>query len=562
MIPLSSLSRSGLFAALLPLALTFSMAESAAAAPLQCPGDDGFGNNSTGTAQALTPGSFRTTNRAVIGIGTATASTDVGNDWFTFDLGPGATMEIDAFSVTPGNGIYIQLYTSSIGFIDGTNLNDPQSLSYVNTNGATETYFLRVASGTAATSCREYYLETRSTTCPGDDFFGPLDTCDTGLFLSVVDPINLERLSIQDGSDDWYKTQLQPGETLTVDMRFPHAVADLDLELRDRTSGSCGNTLTNSVSTTDNEFITYTNTSSSLLLVSIGATWFSSSAGNVCSDYELYYEITGSTPGDAYEENDDICSAAYLPIGVTSDLNVSSTDSDFYYVEILGDIVTTAAIDFDHSQGDLDLRLWHIGIDCNNPTLLDTSAGVTDYEEVSGSWGSAGITTYVIEVYNFSQGVVTDYELTIGQGLAANLGQTVCVGIPNSLDRVPFLLASGSVVVADNDLSFNCNSLPPNTFGFFNTSMGYNKVSNPGGSDGVLCIAGAPIGRFVGPGQILNSGSSGEFNLDIDLTTMPQPTGAVAALPGETWFFQVWYRDAFGGFPTSNFSSATRVRFE
>ena len=71
------------------------------------------------------------------------------------------------------------------------------------------------------------------------------------------------------------------------------------------------------------------------------------------------------------------------------------------------------------------------------------------------------------------------------------------------------------------------------------------------GSVGTLCLGGA-IGRYVGPGQIQNSGTDGTFGLDLDLNQIPQPNGAVAVQSGEIWNFQAWYRDAVGGSATSN----------
>ena len=85
-------------------------------------------------------------------------------------------------------------------------------------------------------------------------------------------------------------------------------------------------------------------------------------------------------------------------------------------------------------------------------------------------------------------------------------------------------------------------------------------VMNPAGSQGNLCLAGA-IGRFVGPGEIQSSGSTGTISLDIDLTQLPQPTGTVVVSMGETWSFQLWHRDIVAGNSTSNFTDGLRITF-
>ena len=105
------------------------------------------------------------------------------------------------------------------------------------------------------------------------------------------------------------------------------------------------------------------------------------------------------------------------------------------------------------------------------------------------------------------------------------------------------------------------NQLPQQVTGFFLASRTQEFTANPGGSHGDLCVGGE-IGRFVGPGQIQNSGSSGTFQLALDLTRTPQPTGFVSVTPSETWNFQAWHRDSSVGIPLSNFTDAVSVTFQ
>ena len=105
------------------------------------------------------------------------------------------------------------------------------------------------------------------------------------------------------------------------------------------------------------------------------------------------------------------------------------------------------------------------------------------------------------------------------------------------------------------------SSLPTGSTGYLLVSANTGFSPNPGGSLGNLCL-GAPIGRYVGPGQIGNSGTAGEIALALDLTALPQPTGFVSAMPGETWYWQLWHRDSLGGQPVSNFTNGLAVSFE
>ena len=102
---------------------------------------------------------------------------------------------------------------------------------------------------------------------------------------------------------------------------------------------------------------------------------------------------------------------------------------------------------------------------------------------------------------------------------------------------------------------------PPQVFGIFVTSTDIGFVQNVGGGLGTLCLGGT-IGRYQGPGQILATGSTGSTELAIDLTALPQGNVAVAAQPGQTWYFQFWHRDIGPGSSGWNTSSAVTATFQ
>ncbi|MEM6672346.1 MAG: hypothetical protein AAF726_05850 [Planctomycetota bacterium] len=142
------------------------------------------------------------------------------------------------------------------------------------------------------------------------------------------------------------------------------------------------------------------------------------------------------------------------------------------------------------------------------------------------------------------------------------LGTNECgPAVPNSTGESGVIAASGSANVVDNDVTLRASSLTPNAFGFFLTSQVRAVVMNPGGSAGRLCLGGS-IGRYVGPGEIKNSGPAGEFELALDLSLTPTPTGPVAIQPGQTWYFQAWHRENGGGQATSNFTDALAIAFQ
>jgi hypothetical protein len=140
------------------------------------------------------------------------------------------------------------------------------------------------------------------------------------------------------------------------------------------------------------------------------------------------------------------------------------------------------------------------------------------------------------------------------------IGTPYCLANPNSTGGVGQLGAIGSAMVSLNDVTLEVSSLPASSFLYFLVSSTQGQVNNPGGSQGNLCLGGS-IGRYVGPGQILISDGAGAASLTIDLTSLPQPGGSVVVMPGQTWNFQAWHRDAVGGVPTSNFTQGLSVMF-
>lgn len=171
-----------------------------------------------------------------------------------------------------------------------------------------------------------------------------------------------------------------------------------------------------------------------------------------------------------------------------------------------------------------------------------------------------------VHIYDTStDAITTEFDGASGQFISFYAGDicacnNYCTANPNSTGLPATISAIGTGRVIDNDLALVASQLPTSSFGFFITSRFQGFVTNPGGSAGNLCL-GSSIGRYVGPGQIQNSGATGSFSLDLDLTQTPQPSGLVSVSPGQTWNFQTWFRDTVGGMPTSNFTDGVRVVF-
>ncbi|MCA9003488.1 MAG: hypothetical protein KDB61_16300, partial [Planctomycetes bacterium] len=142
----------------------------------------------------------------------------------------------------------------------------------------------------------------------------------------------------------------------------------------------------------------------------------------------------------------------------------------------------------------------------------------------------------------------------------SNIGTNYCLpAAANSTGFPAGMLATGSLYVADNDVTLQAVGMPQNQFGYFLTSQTPYFLANPGGSQGNLCLAGN-LGRFNALSDIRYSGTTGEFSLVLDLTDMPtNPHQAVFV--GQTWNYQCWYRDQNPS-STSNFTEAVGVTWQ
>lgn len=131
-------------------------------------------------------------------------------------------------------------------------------------------------------------------------------------------------------------------------------------------------------------------------------------------------------------------------------------------------------------------------------------------------------------------------------GEAVSIGTNYCSAPANSSGLEASMSASGSNVAADNNVTLSASQMAINQFGIFVVSASQTFVPGLGGaSNGNLCLGGA-IGRYNRPGQILGTGATGSFDLQINLATVPQGSGFVSTSAGQTWNFQAWFRDSVG----------------
>ncbi len=139
-----------------------------------------------------------------------------------------------------------------------------------------------------------------------------------------------------------------------------------------------------------------------------------------------------------------------------------------------------------------------------------------------------------------------------------SLGASFCSSVdPNSTGVVGSLIAEGSDVLVDEQLTMLATDLPQFVNGFLISSTQFVPFSTSPPPGNNLCLRGG-IGRHVD--AIRNSGREGAMAIPVDLLSMPLPMGAsVAAMVGEAWAFQVWHRDIGGSAGLSSFTEGVSV---
>ena len=146
--------------------------------------------------------------------------------------------------------------------------------------------------------------------------------------------------------------------------------------------------------------------------------------------------------------------------------------------------------------------------------------------------------------------------------VTSTIGESYCGVASSGSSGVPAaLFATGSEVVADNDLTLRAYFVAAGQLGYFLNSMGQDQVSIPG-TGSPLCVGGGQaIGRHNRPGEVGLSGSDGTLSLRLNLGDIASPSGSTMAQAGQTWNFQAWFREP-GGTGNSNLTNAVAITLQ
>jgi len=166
------------------------------------------------------------------------------------------------------------------------------------------------------------------------------------------------------------------------------------------------------------------------------------------------------------------------------------------------------------------------------------------------------LTLYVVVTMRNGAGT-TAGDAILRRDIADGVGSTYCTTQANSTGAPAYIGGEGSST-APYALTLSVCQLPAGSNGYFIVSRDQGVIVNPAGQQGSICVASTVMGRYSN--SVLTAGAAGTVSLVLDLTAVPQPTGSVPVLAGDTWNWQYWYRDV-NPTVTSNFSDALSVTF-
>lgn len=308
---------------------------------------------------------------------------------FTAEATGNLSVELSSSYFTEPYGL-LQLYDQNkvlVYYGYGTNLTAPVA--------AGQEYFLLVDGH--RTPLPEYQLNAEIR--PGDDAFEYNDAPEYATDVGSIAEYVAESLTLsRPGDQDYFKFSAARAGKLLVDVAFEHDLGDVDLRLYD--AGL--NLLAASDSEADFEHIETDAVAGETFFVRVGGVLTTSPR------YDL--RISLAIPPDRLEPNDAAKSATDLGLlggeRLEASLAVENAQGDYFTFVAGGDGMFTAALQFEQSQGDLDLVLWDAF-----GNVLGRSSSRQSGESLTSFVGAEQ--RYYLRVYGYQGATNPNYDLRL-----------------------------------------------------------------------------------------------------------------------------------------------------
>ncbi len=275
--------------------------------------------------------------------------------------------------------INLALYDNGWSIVDESNSTTDNEYIEI-PNPIDGTYYFRV-SGLNLNNTYDLLWQT-------DDFFEENNDYWSSMW---VDPNYYSYLKILGGDEDWFRTYLNPGDTIDVSIYFDHMEGDLQLDLYDpsevlREKSDSGN---------NDELISFTADMSGDWRFRV---YNASGVSVVHYDLDLWLTTGGSGDEDAYEENDFYGQAydlSYYEGRWLSGISGfgSQFDEDWYKINVEPSF-EHLIVNFNQFDGDIQLEVYDTSINIiggsyhreyNEPIKITLPSSGTYYFKVSGS---------------------------------------------------------------------------------------------------------------------------------------------------------------------------------
>ena len=532
--------------------------------PASCPDADAFEpNDDCASASALALGA--TDNLTIYGAANVAGAND---DYYTFSVGVDEIATIDCLFLHAGGDIDIRLYddagTCVSQVASSASSSDNEQIAHLNNSGAVQNLTLRVLAFGSSFDCNDYSLNldvvASNLICPAADAFEPNDDCTNPAPmvvgsngpLSVFGPLAVGGTN----EDSWTYTMVN-NESVTIDVLFIDALGDIDVNLYD--DALCANQVDNGGSVTDNEQVSYVNTSGGPVTLTMTTRVWGSFE---CNDYEIVLtsviDPCLSVIEDAFAPNQDCATAAVVTDGSYPGLaTFKTTGEDFFSVDVPDGATLNVDVLFLTANGDIDCYLYDastLGTTCGDKSdFLDNGFTGSDNEDMTWTNLTGSTQTYYIQVNlwdNAGNEDCNNYDLvidialpTMGTSMCAGDGSLIACpcgnessdpesGCLNSTTLGAKCTATGSNVVANDDAVFHLSQAPAGETAVL--IQGTTQIAIPF-KDGLLCM-----GTFTRRVEFVTLDGAGEASTVGSIATNAN------LFPGQTRWYQWWHRDPAG----------------
>ena len=268
-------------------------------------------------------------------------------DYFAVSTVSNDVLIVTADFVHVEGDVNLRLYDAAFSQVDGSFSGaNRERIVFTSAGG---TYYVR-ADMTGADDVipgAEYDLRVETASCTD-----ALEDNDSMATAATVSSGQIAGLFACPNDEDWYRVPVANNQIIDARIRFLDVTGNIDLRLYD----SAGRQIGASLSGSDDERVTFSTPAAGdyFLRVLLVESDDDQTPGN---GYTLELDTT-SPCTDAFEDNDDRATAAWLVSGMQSGLTACPSDEDWYRVEVGDNQLIVFNALFSHAEGNVDLRLY------------------------------------------------------------------------------------------------------------------------------------------------------------------------------------------------------------